>query len=295
MADTTTTNLALTKPEVGASSGTWGTKLNTDLDSIDGFIVKPQTIFNSPTVGATTTLDLSLARTFVFTVSQATTVAFSNVPSASFSVTVTVLITNGSAFTVTWPAAVTWLAGSAPTFRPSGVDAVDLITKDGGVTWYASMRGDGRFLVGKGTQIAKAPGVLYQNVSLTTTSTSDASLASFSLPGNSLAIVNQMLRIVMVGSATTQNCTTNIKFGAAAITGQTILAGNRWTATIYVVRTGAATQIITSQDLNNTTSTIGRQTAAETLSGAVLVDFRGSVVAGGTLTYDLISIEYLAF
>ncbi len=85
----------------------------------------------------TTTINLNLGNIIYLTHSNNTTIAFSNVPTATDITIIRTLTDN----TLTWPSGITWNGGSAPTIigsntRSTAGQVFNLVTYNGGTNWY---------------------------------------------------------------------------------------------------------------------------------------------------------------
>lgn len=285
MPDTTTTNYGFVKPEPGGSPGTWDDKLVADLDSIDAEIAKPRIIQSALSWGATVTVDLALARVFTGTNNAVASIVFSNVPSATYAVRVLLVLTNGGLNAITWPASVVWVAGMVPSLRASGVDIIELVTRDGGTTWYASRKSSGR-----PTQI------LFRAQNLTTSATSETDItgASFTLKANTLQD-GDVVRICIYGHTNESGNWSAIAYlGATGLNSGLNSGAVAFKEEVIFTRNGASSEAKHISNIIGTAASTTNGSASENLATDLTVKLRGRVTTGtNVLTIDAFTVELL--
>jgi hypothetical protein len=140
--DTYNANVAaITTANIVTASIT-GTATVTAVQMADNNLIRPKLLDYAikgsalGNTGTAATINFESANFFSATSTAATTWAFTNpVASGDFGGFVLEL-NNGGAYTQTWPAAVDWPAGTAPTLTASGKDLLVFVTRDGGTIYH---------------------------------------------------------------------------------------------------------------------------------------------------------------
>lgn len=136
----TTDTQTLTNKTIDTSSNTLTFAAEANLQ--DNLLTRPlvkdyaMEVYAHGSITTATTIDLENGNVHTATIGGNLTLTFSN-PIASGDATSFVLeLTNGGAYTLTFPAAVDWEGGTAPTLTAAGVDILVFYTRDGGTTWH---------------------------------------------------------------------------------------------------------------------------------------------------------------
>ena len=90
---------------------------------------------------AANSVDLTLGNVQTYTLSGNQTLTFDNPSDTGNACSFTLIVTNGGSATLTWPGAVDWAGGSAPSLTSSGVDILTFTTMDAGTIWYGFAAG----------------------------------------------------------------------------------------------------------------------------------------------------------
>jgi hypothetical protein len=85
-------------------------------------------------------IDCSLGNYYSKTISGATTLTVSNVPTSGTAYSMILDLTN-SGSNITWWSGTKWAGGTAPTLTTSGRDVLGFFTYDGGTTWTGLVLG----------------------------------------------------------------------------------------------------------------------------------------------------------
>lgn len=102
-----------------------------------------ETVYAHGTTGGAKTIDLTNGNIHTITLNAATTFTFSNPPASGKAGSLTLIINQGTtAYSVTWPASIDWVYGSAPDLSTVSTDYVlTFLTLDGGTTWRGWLSG----------------------------------------------------------------------------------------------------------------------------------------------------------
>ncbi len=84
-----------------------------------------------------TAIDCSVANVHTLTIGADLTISFTNPPASGRMGVLVLEVTNGDAYTITWPATIEWDTdgSTAPDLQSAGVDILTFITRDAGATW----------------------------------------------------------------------------------------------------------------------------------------------------------------